>query len=275
MALRGMSGAYSTTSVSTFSITYAGANAIEVGDLLILVSGNNAGGTSPVTTEASGFTSGSSIGLSDIVIDSGTDLHIAVKIATAADVGTPTYTTDWQNPGYIAQQIRAYSGRVNSSIAAAFGNVASTAATSSHSTTPWTFNQTGITALGGDDIVAVTAENIYTSGSSGTTYGASISGFSDGLVTYDSAPVHPPIIAGLDKPNASAGATGTLPVALSSSGSVQTDAAGFTLSLPAASAPSGPKPGGFFFENYVPKPIDLALGPLAWIVKRRNERRRA
>ena len=279
MALRGFTSAWTTTNANSASITYAGAQNIQVGDLIILDTVYRAGGFHPVT-DPSGFTPGANLTppLADQNL-SNSNHHIAVKIATAADAGTPTYTQSGSYPGSWSQQLRVYYGRVNTSVAAAFSNTAATAVGASGST-PYTYDITGVTALAGDDIVVLTGSPFLTA----YALSAAISGYGNlSVAQYVSG--SQAFIGGLDRVNAPAGATGTLVESITASTQVGGLVPGaFVLSLPAANSV---RPGGFFFGanrtvmpgmgsgmggTKVPATAVAMFMPLGWVIGRRNKR---
>jgi hypothetical protein len=240
MALRGTTSIAQTssTAVTSASMTYAGASNIVLGDLIILVSEISEGNGTPTFTDPSGFTPGASISIPDIFwAATGSDaLHIAVKIAAVGDVGTPTYSTTSSQAGFWKQHIRVYSGRINSSVGAAFGNSSVTAASSSE-TYPITYPMTGITALAGDDIVVVIGAASPTGQSGITSYSTTITGYTNTLVAFSvAASNNNGVLSSLDNVNNAGGATGTLSASLThvgdagNTGQVQ----GFVISLPAA-----------------------------------------
>jgi len=163
---------------------------------------------------------------------------ISVAIATAGDVGTPTYATvSTVGGGPYVQQILVYSGRLNTSIAAAFSNSASTAASSNITTSSTTYNMTGVTALSNDDICVINIIDVG-GGGVGQTFATSLTGYGDALATRDTTGALYPGINSLDKLNVSPGATGTLAVAASLTGGTANNwfIGGFVISLPAASS---------------------------------------
>ena len=248
MALRGITGSTnpSGTAISN-SLTYSG-SAIQVGDLMILATCYAPGGTTTFT-DPSGWTQGSALSpaLADVLINSSSILHVIVKIAAAGDTGTPTYVTADAGAfgGRWNQQLRVYSGRVNTSIAAAFNNQGGTAAGATLNT-PYTYSINGLTALSGDDIVVLTAVNVISA--AGGTYTAPITGYANTLVVNTNA-IPAPMI-GLDKVNASAGATGTLSqVITDSAGASSIIPASFVLSLPQAAAGAAPPAPMYYRKN--------------------------
>jgi hypothetical protein len=245
MALRGTTGNAPTAAATSNAITYAGAGNIQVGDLIVLIThlvNASSGGT---FTDPSGFTAGGSLSpaLPDVFNSvTGADyIHIAVKIAAGGDTGTPTYTTNSSlAAGHWQQQIRVYSGRVNSSIAAAFNNQVATAVSASTST-PFTYNLTGLTALAGDDVIAVVEGGFPSGNSGGSTWGTTITGYANALNNYDSTYNFAGFLSSLDNTNVSAGATGTLGGAITATGgNTQVAALGFVMSLPQAATPTPP-----------------------------------
>jgi hypothetical protein len=232
VALRGITVDHSTASVSSQAITYSGAGNIQVGDLLILCTIYNPGGSATITDPA-GWTQGSTVGLSDVFVNAAQYFHVAVKIAAAGDVGTPTYTTTFSSaPGFVNQTLIALSGRINSSIAAAFGNVAATAA-GARAATPYTYSITGLTALAGDDVIVLLGGmDIDVANASWT---APITGYTAQLAAFDPSDVNSPPLFSLTKLNVSAGATGTLSATISGPSTSDTTPTAFVLSLPAAS----------------------------------------
>lgn len=236
MALRGQSGATTTTSVTSIALTYAGANAVVAGDLIVLASCFVTGGAEGTVTDPTGFTAGGSLSpaLADQNIDTQTAfLHVAVKIAVSGDAGFQTYTTSCSNAATWAQGMFVFSGRVNSSIAAAFNNQGVTAF-SAEGNTPVTFNITGLTALSGDDVLAIVAVgNQFGKGSE--TFSIAITGYSNALNTTSTANFGTGLL-GISNQNVSSGATGTLASTISASGAAVTiSPAAFLFSLPAAS----------------------------------------
>lgn len=238
MALRGQSGANdSGTRVTNPSITYAGAGNIQVGDLIVLATCMDTGGSEGTITDPTGFTAGGSLSpaLADISIDTGNAyLHVAVKIAAAGDAGTPTYSTTFANAAFWAQQIFAFSGRKNGSIATAFPNQAATAS-SAEGNTPVSFNNTGLTASAGDDILVIDGL-AFAFGRGTATFAMAITGYSNALATIGSGN-NTAALNALSLQNASAGATGTLSASFTSVGGAQTIAIGaFVIAMPAAAA---------------------------------------
>lgn len=269
MALRGASGAYTTTNTGTASITYAGANAIVACDLIILDTCYRPGGFHPITDPA-GFTAGASLtpALADQSFGTASH-HIAVKIAVSADAGFPTYTQTASYVGSWAQQIRVYSGRVNSSVAAAFSNTAATAVGSA-SSTPYSYPITGVTALAGDDIV-VFAGGVYSNVA--TAISTAISGYANGVNTNDAAAGNQTFVDGLDLVNSPAGATGTLAASITAGSAVTVTPGAFVLSLPSASSAS-PKPvlsGGKLLISGGHIVTGAIFMPLSWSINRRNK----
>lgn len=245
-ALRGTTSTYSQTAASSFSITYAGAGNIQTGDIIVLITNEDAGG-SVTFTDPSGFTAGSSLSpaLADILMNSSSQLHIAVKIATSGDDGTPTYVTTSNFSGTYGQQLRVYYGRVNSSIGAAFDNQVHTAAGTTGAT-PYSYSMTGLTALTGDDMVVIAGADISAVAGS-ETYSASLSGFGNLLVSSPSSTNDGPAIFSLDYQNHPSGATGALGVSLTSSPpGADLTPAGFVLSLPSSGGGGGTPPSQFF-----------------------------
>jgi hypothetical protein len=243
MALRGITGNAPTAAATSNAITYAGAGNIQVGDLIILITHMINGSSGGTFTDPSGFTAGGSLSpaLPDVFNSvTGADyIHVAVKIAAAGDTGTPTYTTNsslaashWQ------QQIRVYSGRVNGSIATAFNNQVATGAGASTST-PFTYNLTGLTALAGDDVIAVVEGGFPSGNSGGTAWGTTITSYADALNNFDSTYNFTGFLSSLDNINVSAGATGTLGGAITATGAnTQVSGLGFVMSLPQGSSPT-------------------------------------
>ena len=278
MALRGFTSAWTTTSATSASITYAGAQNIQVGDLIILDTVYRTGGFHPVT-DPSGFTPGANLTppLADENLGTANH-HIAVKIANSADAGTPTYTQSGSYTGSWSQQLRVYYGRVNTSVAAAFSNTAATAVGASGST-PYTYDITGVTALAGDDIVVLTGSPFLTA----YALSAAISGYGNlSVAQYVSG--SKAFIGGLDRVNAPAGATGTLVESITAPSTVNgLEPGAFVLSLPAANSV---RPGGFFFganravvpgmgagmgAATVPATAVAMFMPLSWVIGRRNK----
>lgn len=236
-ALRGTTVSQTTTSVTSTSITYSG-TAIQTGDLIILVSMCNAGGDPSPITDPSGFTAGGSLtsALPDVLIDSAVLLHVAVKIAGSGDTGTPTYTTTSMYGCYWVQQMRVYSGRVNSSVNAAFPNNVATAA-GTVGASPYTYTLTGLTASAGDDVVAFVGSAVPDGATNGDVYALSISGFSNNVgATLTNVNQDPPL--GADHLNVSAGATGSLSASLTVTHTTNLIPAGFVMALHQASGGS-------------------------------------
>lgn len=257
MALRGITGNAPTTASTSNGITYAGAGNIQVGDLIVLISHLVVGSSGGTFTDPSGFTAGSSLSpsLPDVFNSvTGSDyLHVAVKIAAAGDTGTPTYTTSSSLSGHWQQQIRVYSGRVNGSVATGFNNQVATAVSAS-TTTPFTYNLTGLTALSGDDLIIVVEGGFPSGNSGGTSWSTTSTGFGDALNNYDSTYNYAGFLSSLDKTNVSAGATGTIGAALAAvGGNTQVGALGFVMSLPMAPVviPSVPSQGPMPKQLYV------------------------
>jgi hypothetical protein len=240
MALRGTTSIAQTsaTTITSASMTYAGASNIVLGDLILLVTELTEGNSTPTFTDPSGFTAGSSISIPDMLFAAtGTDaLHIAVKIAAAGDVGTPTYSTTSSQAGFWKQHIRVYSGRINSSVGSAFGNSAVTTASAS-SAYPITYPMTGVTAIAGDDIIAFIGAASPAGQSGITNYAAAITGFSNNLVGFSiAASNNNGTLWSLDDVGNAGGATGTLSCVLSKTGGSGNtgQVQGFLISLPAA-----------------------------------------
>lgn len=258
-ALRGQSGAGDSGTTSTSpSITYSG-TAIQSGDLIILATCMTTGGDEGTITDPSGFTAGGSLlpALADVNIDSSTAfLHIAVKIAGSGDVGTPTYSTTFDTPAYWSQQLYVFSGRKNSSVNAAFNNQGETAS-SAETATPFTYNLTGLTALAGDDVVAIVCEASPTARST-YTYSMAITGYSNNLNSIG-ANTFSPGLSVLSKQGVSAGAFGPLSATISATGSVSPSVAGIVMSLPAASGSTCPRCSGFFMTSSTLSPAGLAV----------------
>jgi len=237
-ALRGTTSS-TCGSCASIATTYSG-SAIQVGDLIVLVTSAGNGGSTTYTSPT-GFTNGSALSpaIPDVAFDGpAVQYHLAVKIAAAGDTGTPTYTTSiGYTAGWGAQQIRVYSGRVNSSIGAAFNNQVATAATGTQSMN-YTMSVTGLTALSGDDLVEFVFSS-YAAGGTGHTITSAITGFSNSLVSYDNSNNGHGWIASLDSVNHASGATGTLSDALSSSGGGDTgNFTAFVLALPQSAGAS-------------------------------------
>lgn len=265
-ALRGESGTCSSTSVSSFSITYAGASNIQTGDVIIAAGTFAPGGSSTITLP-SGFTGGGSLSpaLANIFIGGSGYLLMAGKIAVSADDGTPSYTFTSEYAGYWCIQLIALYGRANGSISAAFPNQVATAAGSSGNA-PYTYSMTGLTANSGDDVIVISGF-LISGFTSGSTYSASLSGYNNLLSTYEATVSNSGPVVSLTSLDNPGGATGTLSLDLTASGSTTLIPAGFVISLPAAA--SGPPPSQFFLGA---KLLPLAL-PL-WIIERRRRLRR-
>lgn len=273
MALRGVTGVAITTSASSGSITYSGANSIQVGDLLIAHVYQSVGGAATYT-DPSGWTPGSSIGLPDVLV--GSDRHIAVKIATSADTTNPAYT--WSTPysGVWIIQLRAYSGRINSSVGAAFPNNAATA-NGTTGNAPYTYSVTGLTPSAGDDVVCFIISDV--TGGDVAGYLASISGFANELSTVGTTGITGPATASLDSLNVAGTAIGPLSSSLTFTNAATLTPNAVVLSLPAASASPTPHlidSGGHLIDSGgklltgAMLPLALPLGALRWVVNRRN-----
>src|SRR5262249_12263813 len=154
-------------------------------------------------------------------------------IAGVGDTGTPSYTTSSNFAGRWGQTLRVYSGRVNSSISAAFGNHVVTAPLSPpDGTTPITYSITGLTALAGDDVVVCVPVGIAT-GNLSNVYAASITGYGNALAAYDdSTSAFPGLQCSLDKINVSAGAFGPLSCSVTSSVGASLTPAAYVFALP-------------------------------------------
>jgi hypothetical protein len=237
-ALRGVTSSSSATGIATSnSITYSGAGSIQVGDLILLVTSYAVGG-STTFTDPSGFSKGSTFGLPDMLVNSDTEFHVVAKIAAVGDVGTPTYVTSDAGAfgGQWNQQLRVYSGRVNSSIAAAFGNsVVSTQGASAN--TPISYSLSGITALAGDDIIEFAVPDV-TGFASGAVWSQTISGWGNALVSNRNGTPSAPLLS-LDLVNSSGGATGTLASTISATATSTAVPKGFVISLPQATGGGG------------------------------------
>lgn len=247
-ALRGISGIGDSATCATpctISDTYAGANAIQSGDLILIVTNLGTGGSEGTITDptspGTAFTAGSALSpaLADINIDSGSSyLHIAAKIATSADAGFPTYVTTTQYGGHYSQQIIVLSGRA-ATLAAALDNQVATAS-SAELTTPAAYSLTGLTALSGDDIISIIG--IACPFGRGTaTFSAAISGYSNVLNTIGTQ-TYSPGISTLTSLNSAAGVFGPLASTISATASETIAMGGFVLSIPAAAAGFTPHP---------------------------------
>lgn len=264
MAIVGTTGSASTDNTSMSNAISPSGWSIAAGDLLLLPTIMGIGGN--VTfTPPSGWTDAGTL-TSPIAyrqVDNN-PTQLFVRIATSADVGMPTYTTTCNYAGWWVQQIIAVRGRVHSSLNAAFPRNAVTAA-GAVANTPITYDETGVTANAGDDVLSV----IFGTLTGGTTYypTAAITGFTSLANTrYTATSTTAPAIMSVAYPNHSAGATGTLAANITSSGSTITLApGGFVMALPSATGSSGSKSQGFFGAELLP------LGALVWTIGRRNK----
>ncbi len=270
MALRGTTSYASSAAGTSGTITYAGANAIQAGDVIVAIVYQQLSGIAAYT-DPSGWTPGSSISLPDTRIGSGNNYHVAVKIAGSADAGTPSYTWSTAYSGYWMIQLRVYSGRVNSSISAAFPNNVATPAGASGNT-PYAYSLTGLTANAGDDLIAA----VVTNGSGGSNLGSAtaISGFSNAISSIDVGGALGGVVMSLDKVNAAAGATGTLTASITTTSAETITPIGFVMALPQAAAAPTPKPvlsGGKLLISGGHIVTGAMLMPLAWSINRRNK----
>jgi|SRR6185437_14190101 len=238
MALRGHCGQAGAASSWTFP--YSGASNIALGDLIMVVTHQNGGtGAFTVTGPGATFTPGASLSPTLGGLINGNAWDVSVAIAAAGDVGTPTYSTSSTvGGGSYVQQILVYSGRINSSVAAAFSNSAMTAGSANQTTATATYSMTGLTALAGDDLVIVNPINVG-GGGLGQTYATALTGYGDALATNGNSGATNPAMNALDLVNSPAGATGTLGVGVTLSGGTANNwyIGGFVIALPAAALP--------------------------------------
>ena len=271
MALRGTTSYESGAAATSGTITYAGANSIQVGDVIVAIVYQQLSGTAAYT-DPSGWSSGSSISLPDARVSSDNNYHVAVKIAGASDAGTPTYTWSTSYSGYWMIQLRVYYGRVNSSISAAFPNNVATAAGASGNT-PYAYPLTGLTANAGDDLIA----GVMTTGAGGSNVGSAtaISGFSNAISSIDVGGALGGVVMSLDQVNAAAGATGTLTASITTTSAETITPIGFVMALPQAAAAPTPKPvlsgGKLLISNGKVLTGALLFMPLSWSINRRNK----
>ena len=234
MALRGHCG--QSGAASSWNFVYSGAGNIAVGDLVIVATYQNGGtGAFTVTGPGASFTAGTALSPTVGGTVNGNQWGINVAIAAAGDVGTPTYATSSSvGGGSYVQQILVYSGRVHTSIAAAYGNSAqSTQATPGSN--PYTYAMTGLTALANDDIIIVNPIGPATG--TGQTFTTSASGYTDMLDTTVGT-TNTPALNSLDSLNVAGGATGTINVQFTATGGSANNwlVGGFVMALPASSA---------------------------------------
>jgi hypothetical protein len=238
MALRGTTQNNGTTSTTSNSITYAGASNIVIGDFIVLVSEVTTSSTESFT-DPSGFTAGSSISLPDVRVNASDYLHVAVKIAAAGDVGTPTYVTSCTNGGYWKQQLRVYSGRNTATVGSAITAVSATGA-ATQGGYPYSFAMTGLTAASGDDLMLFAVGCLPDGNSGSTAFGASATGFSNSLASNYSGYQYDASLNSLDYVNYSGGTTGTITVTLTQTGGSGTQVIPFGFMLSLANAVTTP-----------------------------------
>ena len=269
MALRGISTASTSTAVTSLVLPYTG-SAIQAGDLLVAQISESAGGSLTIS-DPSGWTAGAS--LSPAIPDAnGGETHWAVKIATSADAGNPSYT--WSSPyaGYWTGQLRVYSGRVNTSVAAAFGNTASTTS-GAYGNTPYSYTVTTPAILSGDDVVVI-GDAFMNAGGPATSLTATITGYANDATDTGTASGSNSVLSyGLDAINSSATSAGTVALTLSSAPTLTISPTAAIFSLPAASA-AAPKPvlsGGKVLVSGGHVVTGAMFMPLAWAINRRNK----
>lgn len=239
-ALRGHSG--QTGTGSTWTEVYAGANAIQAGDIIIVVD-YQSGGTGAFTVTGPGctFTPGTSLTPALDGLNNGDQWEVNVCVATSGDAGTPTYSTSSTvGGGAYSQQILVYYGRDTSWVTSKTPNGAVTASVSPGTST-YTLNMTGLTSVtAGSDIVIVNP--IGGTAGTGQTFATSATGYGDALATGNSATATTALNS-LDYVNNPGGATGTIAVSVTATGGTAENwsIGGFVLALPSASA--GPTAG--------------------------------
>ena len=235
-ALRGYSVVVSSTNCAgpcTIADTYAGANGVQVGDEIIIVTAWTNGNSTPGSvTDPSAFTSGGSLSPSipTTNIDTPTPnafMHIAVKTAASGDVGFQTYSTTLASGGYYSQMIVVESGRSGT-----INNQIVTATSGESTSNSFSYSVSGLTALTGDDVLVFIA-GALPAGNGAATFSASIPGYTNSLNSSGGGTYTPPMMF-LDNLNVSSGAFGPLAATITTSTTLTLAQAAFTLSIPAA-----------------------------------------
>lgn len=224
MAYRGGASQVNTASGTSCAVTVTGIG-IQLNDVILIIPGT--ANSAKTFTYPTGFIAVP--GLSNISITSngsGT-MGIAYKIATSTEVSASTLTTTTNDsPGWMSCHVRVYSGRNTASPFSEVSTTGTTAATGN----PLNFTLTGLTAVAGDDIVAVVGINA----TEATTYTTPPAGFAN-TALLDNGGNFMPNFAVADEVNSSGGATGNLTGAVATFGGSY-GYGGYVLSLAAPSA---------------------------------------